>query len=261
MIKHKENASAHLFAFHTPSLKQIAQTLAPGQLIHFKDVELWHRIERVLRLKPQDAFILFDQHQHIECILRPETAEKKHIISAAISVVKQNEIPAPRITLGIGLVKRPTLHEIMYAATQMGVSSVIPLLTEKSQREWGGEKEYEKLHKTAIGAAEQSKNYVLPSMEKPLTVAEFIAQTRAKTVTSKLLYFEQGGLSFFQALADIHTTAYEEIVVVIGSEGGLTLSEQQLFDEGSYQKLALTPHVLRSIDAVVVALGAIRCSA
>ncbi len=47
-------------------------------------------------------------------------------------------------------------------------------------------------------------------------------------------------------------------IVVIGPEGGVTDEEQQLLQAIGFDTYTLTPTVLRSVDAVTIALGGIR---
>jgi 16S rRNA (uracil1498-N3)-methyltransferase len=249
--------SAHVFAFHLPALSTLCVMSKPGHLLHFKHQDLWHRITRVLRLKTDDPFILFDEKIHVECLMREETLIKKHIISASITKIHGNKPATPSLTLALGLVKRATLADILYSATQMGVSKIIPLLTTKSSREWGGSKEMEKLTSIAISAAEQSKNYCLPSLEQPEHFLSFINNAK-QSDKIKRVYFMPNGAPLFHLLQDIHTKAYEEIILVIGPEGGFTSEEEETLRNAGYATHVLIPHILRSIDAALLAIGVIR---
>ena len=249
--------SAHVFAFHLPDLSTLCALSKPGHLVHFKHQDLWHRITRVLRLKTDDLCILFDGKLSVECLIREETLTKKHIISAVVKKISSHTVPKPTLTLALGLVKRTTLTDIIYSATQMGVSKIIPLLTTKSQREWGGSKEMEKLTAVAISAAEQSKNYILPLIEQPQFFTALVNQAR-KNDAIKRVYFTPTGAPLFQLLQDIHTTTYEEIVLIIGPEGGLTDEEEQALQTANYSAHALIPYVLRSSDAALLAIGILR---
>ena len=59
-------------------------------------------------------------------------------------------------------------------------------------------------------------------------------------------------------ISQIKAQAYEKIVLIIGPEGDLTSDEQTALAEHHVLNMQLTPTVLRSFQAVTVALGALR---
>jgi 16S rRNA U1498 N3-methylase RsmE len=75
----------------------------------------------------------------------------------------------------------------------------------------------------------------------------------------KALLFEPDGKALMQALTAINvnpaTTVYG---LILGPEGGFTDEERQQLEQAGADCYALTPTILRSIEAATVALGALR---
>jgi 16S rRNA (uracil1498-N3)-methyltransferase len=147
--------------------------------------------------------------------------------------------------------KKQALEEAVYGLVECGVSSIYLLDTDKVQRDWGGDKEYERLYKICIAAAEQSKNYAMPQIHKPISLNEFIKQHAAYTK----LFFDPAGASIMATISD---RKHENICCIVGPEGDLTESEKDLLRTQQFNFCHLTPTILRAQQAVVVAVGALR---
>ena len=146
------------------------------------------------------------------------------------------------------------MQDAAYSAGQLGVATFTPLLLEKIQRKWGEGKESSRLIAASIAGCEQAKSFIPPIMRKTQTLENFISADQS---TLKI-YFEVGGKPFADLYEKIKTDEPASISIVIGTEGGLSFAERETLREAGYIKVALTPTVLRSIDAVVVGVGALR---
>ena len=69
--------------------------------------------------------------QGAEYVVKIIQADRSEIRTEIVSTSKR-EIAAPRITLGQGLPKSDKMDWIVQKATELGVSSVIPLVTERT---------------------------------------------------------------------------------------------------------------------------------
>jgi len=128
----------HLFACYEPTLSRAYSTQKNDPSFTIKSRDLSHRLTRVLRLKPGEQFILFDEVHWAQLTL---LKEHKNEVQVTLECCEKLQSFVPRITLALGLLKRDALNEAVYSATQMGVDTIVPLLTEKVSRSWGGEKE------------------------------------------------------------------------------------------------------------------------
>ena len=65
------------------------------------------------------------------------------------------------------LLKREALERALYSCVEMGANEIRLVVTKKTTREWGGEKEFARLQRIIISAAEQSKNFSIPLLYQP----------------------------------------------------------------------------------------------
>jgi len=254
----KKPSNSHRFALYCNELSDLVMK-AQNNRLSFKNKELFNRMINILRMRAGEIVVLFDQNMQISIMLDAEMFKDRNEIMGNFSGVISHIPIEPKLTLAIGITKKEAFLEITYLACQMGVTQIIPLITDKVQREWGGAKEEQKLFTTMVAAAEQSKNFIFPTIAQPQTLQSLI-QNYSDPKTGRA-YFEPNGNSFFELLQSIHKKTYNEVIIVIGPEGGLTTQEQEGLSKNGFEKYQLTPTILRSIEAVAVAVGAIRSSA
>jgi 16S rRNA (uracil1498-N3)-methyltransferase len=202
------------------------------------------RFTNVLRLRPGDDLILFDEQNNAHAVL--ESASKKEA-SFSIQDSTANKQIEPAIRIALPLLKKDAFAEAIYNITELGGTEIQLLDTEKAQRSWGGDKEMERLKRITIAAAEQSKNFAMPTILPPISLEQLLQQ--------------EGSFLF----CDVHGKSISELVqigpttIIIGPEGDLSDSEKDLLNKHNVEFYRLTPTILRSVQAVTLALGYLRC--
>jgi 16S rRNA U1498 N3-methylase RsmE len=68
----------HLFAIFYQQLSQLIESRNIESTIALSDKDIVHRMQTVLRLKPQDECILFDRHHNIQITIK--SLDKKSIL-------------------------------------------------------------------------------------------------------------------------------------------------------------------------------------
>lgn len=237
--------SKHVFAIYSPNLNII------GQQFERVDKDLWHRITHILRLTTEEEVILFDGKQEITLKLLDKTFSGKNKIIGLISNIKTSTPITPQITLMPSLLKKEAFESVVYFAAQMGATTIQPLLTTKTHRNWNSEKEHARLTKIMIAACEQSKNFCIPELKAPIDINEI-------TKPPLGIYFEDDGTPLLTIAQKLVAQNPESITLAFGPEGGLTTTERQYLDACSFMCCALTPTILRAQEAVAVGLGTIR---
>ena len=243
----------HIFALHTTHLPSL-QNLEAGISVLVPDFDLWHRIITVLHLSQGEECILFDDEKNIHLTLL--ASPKKGVIAGVAKAMEKITPIKPAIHLFQGILKREAFNDAMYLAAQMGACQVTPLVTQKVQRSWGGEKESERLYKVMIAACEQAKQFSIPVINKPVELSALsLPANDSKTLS---LFCEPSGMPLLKCLQNIATQGYQTINIFIGPEGGFVQEEQELLKAGNIAPHALTTSILRSQEAVAVILGSIR---
>ena len=130
------------------------------------------------------------------------------------------------------------------------------MLTEKVQRKWGGKKELDRLHTIMIAAAEQSKQYIIPTLHTPKPFSDCVTDFYRTAPNS--FFFDPQGKELFPVLESLRKHMPEVVSLMIGPEGDLTVLEKQILHENDIQFCRLTPTILRAQQAVVVSLGMFR---
>jgi 16S rRNA (uracil1498-N3)-methyltransferase len=122
---------------------------------------------------------------------------------------------------------------------------------------WYSSKDNERLNKIMVSACQQAKQFVLPTIQEPITVEQLCGNLQQ--ANTKTILFEPDGKPLMQALTAIQTDPKTtEYGLILGPEGGFTDEERQQLDQAGAACYALTPTILRSIEAATVALGVLR---
>lgn len=244
----------HEFALYYPSLSNLSKNSTPGHTVTLHDAALVARIMNILRLRVGELILLFDEHMWARCSIN--AASKKEIQCTLIT--KQNhQTLKPAITFVLPLLKKDDFETALYSLVELGATTIQLVTTEKTQRAWGGEKELERCHRVMIAAAEQSKNFAVPRLHPPCTVQSYLATIKSDDSVSKL-YFDYEGMSARKVINTVINEQPESYLLMVGPEGDLTPAEKELLVAHSFQFCALTPTVLRSVQAVALSMGLVR---
>jgi 16S rRNA (uracil1498-N3)-methyltransferase len=256
MKPNNKSSDRHTFAIHTPRALSLVTARNIGLPCAIRDADVWHRIAHILHARVGDEFIFFDTEKVIH--LELTSLATKNTVEGILQTLDQPRPLMPTINLFQGLLKREAWSDVTYYAAQMGVTRIIPLITTKTQREWGGDREVERMRNVMIAACEQAHQFALPEVAQPVPFAAEIFTPLMAVSRQVVVYCETGGTPFFTSLTSLVATQPETINVVIGPEGGFTAEECRALDLCGAQRMALTPSILRAQEAVAVCIGALR---
>lgn len=206
-------------------------------------LELLHQLKSVFRMTTGNQVILFDNSGYdFEAIIE---GFDKESVSFDIKGKTLNTVQPPRETyLFASIVKKDTFEWIAEKATEMGVSHIVPVLSERSEKK---NLNMERLQKIIQEAAEQSGRATVPKLHDILELAEVVANYSYLLSVA----WEPIGEKFTQEkLADVQG-------VYVGPEGGWTKEELEMFTENKIKILSLGPQVLRAETAVIASLAQI----
>lgn len=240
----------HEFALYAPTLsdqKTEYLTLAQPDLVH--------QLVHVLRARVGDSVTLFDEREHVRVVVK-ELGKKQVTVFLEQRQVNKELKPILRVVLG--LPKKPALEEIVYAVTELGAQELYLIDSERVSRAWGGQKELERLHAIAVAAAQQSKQFVLPRVYEPKKLINFFELEGA--LTCAYLCDADAQESLMHAVSAWEKVP-ESVTLFIGNESDFSPQEkQEIIASGAAATCRLTPTILRSVQAVNVALGIVRSS-
>jgi len=233
-------ADKHIFAIHNTNFWK--DNFYVGLVKKLNDLEIVHRLVKVLRFEIGQKIIFFDSSYH--GIVEIVDVSKKDL-SVKILNFDNNIKESSEVVFLLPLLKKEALEEAVYSLTEIGISQIQLVVTEKSRHKLLHEKEFHRLESIIIAAAEQSKNYTYPKIFTPIHLSEVVYQDQSLKIV-----FDPQGESFFN-LRNKKATQ-EKIYLLVGPEGGLTFQELQKLENDSFEKYHLTSTILRAVQAVAV---------
>lgn len=219
----------------------IEDKLTVGTKADIKGAEARH-IKDVLRLKGGDHILLFDGSGKE---FRGEIAGiAKDLVSVNILEEKEGDTESPvEIVLGQGIPKSDKMDLIVQKSTELGVSKIVPLYTERVIPKSFSLNKLERWRRIAVEACKQSGRVKVPEIAEPLALEKFIDS--ADEASLRLIPWEgEKETSLKRALPA--SLENNKVVFVIGPEGGLTESEIEVAKESGFVPISLGKRILRT---------------
>jgi 16S rRNA (uracil1498-N3)-methyltransferase len=217
-----------------------------------------HHLVAVNRAAQGATVVAFDG-KGSEWICELADADKR---SARLKVrFAQKAKPMPwRITLGQALPLGGAMDSIVRKATEIGVSLIVPLESERTQVHMDSDRSDRKIGKwqtAALEAAKQCGNPWLPEIGPVTSASDFMSS--AKGYDLKLIASLQPGAkalkSVLEQFRSSQNRAPRNVLWLIGPEGDFTQAEMVLSRASGFEPITLGPLVLRCETAAVYAIS------
>lgn len=229
------------------------QSLTPGSVLELPAQTVTH-IVRVLRLPVGANLTLFngDGYDYLaELTVVAKQDAQAHVIR------KGNEEPFPPLdlTLAQSIARGDKMDWILQKATELGVSRIVPILSERSEVKLSGERAQRRLahwRGVIIGACEQSGRARLPELESIQALDRWLSLL-PESSTTRLVLSPHGQVRPRDLAAPDH-----EIVIAAGPEGGYSERDLALFRQTGFRELRLGSRILRTETAGLAALSALQ---
>ena len=150
------------------------------------------------------------------------------------------------IELAICLVKKTPMETILQKATELGVSKIVPIISDRTEIK---ELNFERANKIVIEATEQSNQMSPPEISKVIKLKNFI-----EAVESKILFFADVNSS--RKLEPKNFNAGITHCILIGPEGDFSPSEREyILKKSIVVPFSLSKNILRTDTAVISAIS------
>lgn len=205
----------------------------------------------------KDKFILSnDDWYHIKTVMRMNDKDKIEVVynkevylceidNTNIKVIEKFENTSDNlveVVLVVPLLRENKMDLILQKATELGVSKIIPVVTERSIIELKGEKEIKKItrwERICKEAAEQSHRNTIPSIMKIQKLSnlekmdglKIVCSTKEKDQNLKLFLTKH--------------KKYDRIIIVVGPEGGLSDKEENYLIDIGFNPVTLGNRIMR----------------
>lgn len=217
-----------------------------------------HHLTRVLRLAQGDEVFVFDGcGNEFQC--RFDAVENKRAVLEIVESLT-DEVESPlHLTLAQALTKGEKFDFVVQKATELGVSSIIPIASEhadlKLNREQA-EKRVERWQRISLESLKQCGRRKLVEITMPLTLTDFLSERHDEThpdssAKAVIFFNERGGKPIKDALNDLSDKG--TVIALIGPEGGWSDREIELMEMRGCLAVTLGRRILRTETAAIVA--------
>lgn len=213
-----------------------------------------HHIRDVIRLKPGDKFLGFDGSGQTYTLRIKKLTDT---IEAEIEKVATENLSIPKVLLACALPKKSKMDYIIEKAAELGVSEIIPIVTERTvvkiedkdkaarQRRW---------KKIALEASKQCGRDILPKIYGLMKFKEAIKLAEDLGYKKKLLPCLGQGR---RGLNEVFSDNIKEIAVFIGPEGDFTRNEISYAKDYGFELVSLGRLVLKVDTACIFTVSVI----
>ncbi len=217
-----------------------------------------NHIRKVLRLSAGDKVTILDGigGEYLVELIR---VTKKEVIGDIVERGERGIEPLIRIVIGQGIPKGDKMDIIIRKGTELGVSLLVPMKTERvivkidSQQ---APKKIERWQRIAREAARQSMRATIPEIpEEIVDIQRFC--TLCNGCDLKLILWEE---EKEMGLRDVlnRDSIPKDIAVIIGPEGGFSIEEIRIAKGFGFVPTGLGPNILRTETVALAILSIIQ---
>ena len=213
-----------------------------------------HHASRVLRLREGNPVELFDGQGNACKGVLSDISGKRALVSE-ISVDSISRESPLHIILAQALCSSEKMDWIIQKATELGVSEIQPLDTERSVARLSAERAGKRMdhwRQVAISACEQCGRNLLPVIHPPFDIMDWIQSPEYEQAAKYIL------LPGVDATLNSQSPPQAQILLLIGAEGGFTPYESAGAVRFGFKPIRLGARILRTETAAMAGLTALQ---
>lgn len=212
-----------------------------GKNVTISDRDLIHQWRKVFRYNVGSQVIVFDG-SGVEC---RAVIAKMSPSEAELSVLETKEVPPPakNLWLCLSLIKKDNFELVVQKAVELGVTHIVPILGERSEKK---KLNMERLEKIVREATEQSGRGELLRVHELTTLPKLF---ESGVLPQEKIFFHPEYppiQQYISAQIKQYSFAY-----FIGPEGGFSEEEIEIFKQHNVAGFALGPRILRAETAAI----------
>lgn len=222
-------------------------TIVQNQVLKIEGEDFFY-LKSVMRLRQNDIFRIFNEING-EFLVKIESIDKHNI---NILPFEQIRIPLQEkeLILGICLIKPDRMTEAIIASIQLGVTKIIPLISERTQYKTIN---YQKISKCIIQAIEQCERFKPPYLLREMQLTDFC---KLDNIDQIIFACESEDVAYkINNIDEIK----QNVAVLIGPEGGFSEKETAFIKSISHvNSVSLGSTVLRAETAAITAIACVQ---
>ena len=213
--------------------------------------EAAHHLGRVLRAERGQLYELSDGNR--VWLARVQEVKRERI---GFSLIEELPVyqSAFQTTLLLSIVKFDAFEWALEKATELGVSRIVPIASQRSERALvvAAKKRADRFRKILTEASQQSRRLRVPVLDN-LRLPDEAFPDDSDGV--RLILSERSGASALRSILSGRTDS--RAALAIGPEGGWTNRELEVARQAQFQEASLGRLILRTETAVIVALASL----
>ena len=201
-----------------------------------------HYILKVMRLKIGDNISLFNKSGEWEAKILNIS---KTIVEFKVTQQLRQKENSKELWLAFSPIKSNYFNFMIQKATELGVTKFFPIIFDRTVVRKINK---ERLNKILIESSEQSNRLIVPTIEDPKTLNEFLNLNNFELIFTDL--------NSKNTKIDNSKLSDKPICIIIGPEGDFSESERQkILSYKGVQPIKINENILRSETAVISAIS------
>ena len=181
------------------------------------------------------------------------TSTAKSQVDVSIGDCREIDRESPlRLHLAIAVSRGERMDWIVQKATELGVTEITPLFSERTEVKLNGDRLEKKLRhwqQVSISACEQCQRNIVPIINNALTLDQWLSQADGDSEQLKLVLHHRSDKTLAQHQAP------KSVCLLVGPEGGLSDNEISRAMDKGFAALTLGPRVMRTETAPLAAIS------
>ena len=200
-----------------------------------------HHIINVMRMKLNDKIEIVYNEKVYMCEIN-DISKKDVSYSVKDIIDVNNELPL-KVTIAVSLVNEKKLDFILQKCTELGVYDFILVNSDRSKIKIDGKekKKIERWNTITKEAAEQSHRNIKPIVRDIMSINDVSKLDYDLKLTCSTKENEKTIKNVLQ-----NSTNCDRIIIVVGPEGGLTISEEEKLEKNGFIPVTLGNLILRT---------------
>lgn len=206
-----------------------------------------HHIKNVMRMNKDDNIEVVCDKKTYLCSINDQY--NANIIK---KIEENNELDV-QIILAMALVKEQKQDLILQKATELGVSTIIPVSMQRCVIKLDNKtykKKQQRWQSICKEASEQSKRNIIPNITEIMALKDLV-----KVDADLKLVCSISELKKYLNISRQKGKTCDKIIIVVGPEGGITIDEENFLVQNNFEKVSLGPRILRAETAAIYALS------
>lgn len=215
-------------------------------LIYIEGEEFNH-LKNVLRMNVGDE-LLVSLNDKFDYICSVSKMEKDRAVCNINGKRECEGNPKKNIVIFQAITKRPKFEFIVQKATEIGITRVVPFVSEFVIAKVT-ENKLERLKQIAMNACKQCERTIMPIIEEAVKVDDVISRFK----DFDLVLFANERTNLGEKIKNLDK--YQNIAIIVGSEGGFSQKEKEKFIDAGATSISLGKRIYRCETASVAMMS------